>query len=122
MKGRRYLKIGPLSRLSSAWKPVGSDAYLSIFPSTSARIRACMGKGVRRCTMDDTMLDLTIKTFMKEIRDRLDQAAAIGKAADACAEAGSCTKAVELSMDLEQLLYEATTLVNSASLLNRILR
>jgi hypothetical protein len=72
--------------------------------------------------MDDTMLNLTIKTFMKEIRDRLDQAAAIGKAADACAEAGSCIKAVELSMDLEQLLYEATTLVNSASLLNRILR
>jgi hypothetical protein len=72
--------------------------------------------------MDDTMLDLTIKTFMKEIRDRLDQAAPIGKAADACAEAGSCIKTVELSMDLEQLLYEATTLVNSASLLNRILR
>ena len=72
--------------------------------------------------MDDTMLDLAVKTFMMEIRARLDQAAAIGKAADACAEAGGCIKAVELSMDLEQLLYETTTLVNPVSLLYRILR
>jgi hypothetical protein len=122
MEGRRYLKIGPLSRLSRAWKPVGSDAYPSYFPRLRREFERAWATAVRGCTMDDTTLDLTIKTFMKEIRDRLDQAAAIGKAADACAEAGSCTKAVELSMDLEQLLYEATTLVNSASLLIRVLR
>ena len=52
----------------------------------------------------------------------LDKAAGIGRAADACASAGFHEKGLEVALDIEQLLYEATTLVNAASLINRIAR
>jgi hypothetical protein len=58
------------------------------------------------------LVEATIKTYLTEIRSRLDKAAGIGRAADACAGAGF--------HDMEQLLYEATTLLNAASLINRI--
>lgn len=51
---------------------------------------------------------------------RLDKAAGIGRAADACAGAGFHEKGLEVALDMEQLLYEATTLLNAASLVNRI--
>jgi len=40
--------------------------------------------------------------------------------ADACAGAGFHEKGLEVALDIEQLLYEATTLLNAASLINRI--
>jgi hypothetical protein len=46
----------------------------------------------------------------------------MGRAADACASAGFHEKGLEVALDTEQLLYEATTLLNSASLINRIAR
>jgi len=55
-----------------------------------------------------------------EIRRRLDRAAGIGRAADACAGAGFHEKGLEVALDMEQLLYEATTLLNAASLVKRI--
>ena len=36
-----------------------------------------------------------------------------------CAEAGNPEKGVEVVLDVEQLIYEATTLLNGASLINR---
>ena len=54
--------------------------------------------------------------------NRLDRAAGIGRAADACAGAGFHEKGLEVALDIEQLLYEATTLLNAASLINRIAR
>ena len=45
-----------------------------------------------------------------------------GRAADACAGAGFHEKGLEVALDIEQLLYEATTLLNAASLINRIAR
>ena len=38
--------------------------------------------------MDAHLVEATIKTFLTEIRNRLDKAAGIGRAADACAGAG----------------------------------
>ena len=70
--------------------------------------------------MDIKLLDATLKTHLSEMRQRLDQAAAIAKAAEACAEAGNIEKAVEIVLDVEQLVYEVTTLLNAASLMNRI--
>jgi hypothetical protein len=49
--------------------------------------------------------------------NRLDKAAGIGRAADACAGAGFHEKGLEVALDIEQLLYEATTLLNAASLI-----
>jgi len=70
--------------------------------------------------MDAQLVETTIKAYLTEIRSRLDKAAGIGRAADACAGAGFHEKGLEVALDMEQLLYEATTLLNAASLINRI--
>jgi hypothetical protein len=75
-------------------------------------------KGV--AAMDAHLVETTIKTYLAEIRSRLDKAAGIGRAADACAGAGFHEKGLEVALDMEQLLYEATALLNAASLINRI--
>jgi hypothetical protein len=69
--------------------------------------------------MDAQLVETTIKTYLTEIRRRLDNSAGIGRAADACAGAGFHEKGLEVALDMEQLLYEATTLLNAASLINR---
>jgi hypothetical protein len=70
--------------------------------------------------MDAQLVETTTKTYLTEIRRRLDKAAGIGRAADACAGAGFHEKGLEVALDMEQLLYEATTLLNAASMINRI--
>src|SRR5947209_15550950 len=70
--------------------------------------------------MDTQAAELTIKAYLTEVRTRLDRVAGIARAADACAGAGFCDKAVEITLDIEQPLYEVTTLLNAASLINRI--
>ena len=63
--------------------------------------------------MDAQLVEATIKTYLTAIRSRLDKAAGIGRAADACAGAGFHEKGLEVALDMEQLLYEATTLLNA---------
>ncbi len=70
--------------------------------------------------MDAKMLEATLKTHLTEMRQRLDQAAAIAKAAETCADVGNIEKAVEIANDVDQLIYEVNTLLNAASLMNRI--
>jgi hypothetical protein len=70
--------------------------------------------------MDPQLVEATIKIYLTGIRSRLDKAPGIGRAADACAGAGFHEKGLEVALDVEQLLYEATTLLNAASLINRI--
>jgi hypothetical protein len=70
--------------------------------------------------MDAQAAELTIRAYLTEVRDRLDKAAGIARAANACAGAGFYEKAVEITMDIEQPLYEVTTLLNAASLIHRI--
>ena len=64
--------------------------------------------------MDAQSVEATIKLYLTEIRNRLDKAAGIGRAANACAGAGFHEKGLEVALDIEQLLYEATTLLNAA--------
>jgi hypothetical protein len=71
-------------------------------------------------TMDRAMIGPAIQTLLTEIHSRLEDAARIAKAAEACALAGSVTEAVAASMDIEQLIYEAARLQDAASLLNRL--
>ena len=54
--------------------------------------------------MDAHFLEMTIKVHLTEIRNRLDKAAGIGRAADACAGAGFHEKGLEVALDVEQLL------------------
>jgi hypothetical protein len=70
--------------------------------------------------MDAKTLEITIKTLLKEVRGRLDEAAGIAKAAETCGEAGNIGKAIEIALDLEQILYEVTTFLNAASMMPRI--
>jgi hypothetical protein len=80
------------------------------------------GIGKELTLMDAQLVEATIKLYLTEIRNRLDRAAGIGRAADACAGAGFHEKGLEVALDIEQHLYEATTLLNAASLINRIAR
>ena len=75
---------------------------------------------VKELAMDAHLVETTIRSYLNEIRGRLDRAAGIARAADACAGAGFYGKGLEVALDIEQLLYEATTLLNAASLINRI--
>ena len=70
--------------------------------------------------MDRTTSEQAIKLILAEIRVRLSEATRIAKAAEACAVAGSVGEGVTLSMDIEQLVYEAGRLQDAASLLNRL--
>jgi hypothetical protein len=72
--------------------------------------------------MDRASLEPAIKLIITEILLKLDAAKRIAKAAEACIVAGSISEGVEISMDIEQLIYEAGRLHDAASLLNRIRR
>lgn len=63
--------------------------------------------------------NIAIKECLTAIRERLEQAAAIAKAADACAHAGNPDKAVTIVRDVEELVYEVNTFLNAASLMKR---
>lgn len=72
--------------------------------------------------MDANALAPTLMMQLTIMRERLDQAASLGHAAEACAKSGNIGKAIEIALDIEQLTYEVNTLLNAASLLNRISR
>jgi hypothetical protein len=72
--------------------------------------------------MDRATIEPAIKILLREIHSKLNEAARIAKAAEACAEAGSISEGVSVSMDIEQLIYEASRLHDTASLLNRLSR
>jgi hypothetical protein len=69
--------------------------------------------------MIPNITDATIRTCLYLITDRLEQAAAVAKAAQACIAVGHRERAVTIMLDVEQPIYEAKTLLNAASLLNR---
>jgi hypothetical protein len=72
--------------------------------------------------MAKAIFDEALTACFTEIHSRLSEAAQIAKAAEACASAGSLAEAVTISMDIEQLIYEAGRLQDAASLLNRLSR
>jgi hypothetical protein len=72
--------------------------------------------------MDRPTIERAIKILLSEIHSKLNEAARIAKAAEACALAGSVAEGVAVSMDIEQLIYEAGRLQDAASLLNRLSR
>jgi hypothetical protein len=70
--------------------------------------------------MDARMVDATLRLHIAKMRERLDRAAGIARAAQTCAEADNIDKAVEIVLDVEQLIYEINTFLNAASMINRI--
>jgi len=94
-----------------------SNKIAQIALDSTAKESVC---AVTRGAMDRTATEMTIKVYLREIRLRLDRAAGIAKAAEVCADSDQVDKAVELSLDIEQLAYEASRLLDAASLLNRL--
>ena len=76
--------------------------------------------GGATAAMDAHTIEVTLKSYLREMRMRLDEAASIGKAAEACSEAGNVDKGVEVALDVEQLLYEVNTFLNAASMIKRL--
>jgi hypothetical protein len=74
----------------------------------------------RENNVDHAIAEKAITIILTEIHLRLDEAARIAKAAEACALAGSITEGVMVSTDIEQIIYEAGRLHDAASLLNRL--
>lgn len=70
--------------------------------------------------MDRATIEPAIRILLAEIHSKLNDAARIAKAAQACADAGSISEGVTVSMDIEQLVYEAGRLGDAVSLLNRL--
>jgi hypothetical protein len=70
--------------------------------------------------MDAPTRDALLKLHRVELRERLDRAAGIARAAEACANAGTIAKAVEITLDVEQLVHEVNTFLNAASMIHRI--
>ena len=60
--------------------------------------------------MDPNTVDVTIKAYLKEMRERLEQASSIAMAADTCADAGNLDKAIQIALDVEELIYEVNSL------------
>jgi hypothetical protein len=72
--------------------------------------------------MDRATIEPATRSVLAEIHSKLNEAARIAKAAEACALAGSVTEAATVSMDIGQLVYEAGRLQDAVSLLNRLSR
>jgi hypothetical protein len=77
---------------------------------------------MKGAAMDSENLAPALVIQLVLMRERLDQAAGLGQAAEACAKTGNIGKAIEIALDIEQLTYEVNTLLNAASLMNRICR
>jgi len=65
---------------------------------------------------------ISITGCLYEIRDRLTDAAAVAKAAVTCAESGSERQAVRIILEVEEMIHEASTLLNGVTLMRRIER
>ncbi|MGE0035652.1 MAG: hypothetical protein AB7S93_08465 [Xanthobacteraceae bacterium] len=51
--------------------------------------------------MDPQTIEITIKAYLTEMRSRLEEAASIAKAAEACALSGHVEKGIEVALDVE---------------------
>jgi hypothetical protein len=70
--------------------------------------------------MDQPTARFAIKTLLTEIREQLDEASSVAKAAEACADAGNIDPGVKVALDIEPPVYEAGRLLDVASLINRL--
>ncbi len=123
--GRIFLSLALLPLLNPRSQDARGAANNAIrllrICSTSRPWGACV-VALREATMDRATIEPAIKIVMTEIHSKLNEAARIAKAAEACALAGSVAEGVTVSMEIEQLIYEAGRLQDAASLLDRLSR
>jgi hypothetical protein len=63
--------------------------------------------------------DAITKVLIGQIRDKLDDAANIAKAAEVCAEAGNVAAAVRMLMDVEDPVHIADRMMQATLLIRR---
>ena len=64
--------------------------------------------------------DSAIKDLIKQIRSRLDHAAAVAQRAEALIEAGNAAQALTIISDVALPIYEATRFFDAASLMRAV--
>jgi hypothetical protein len=70
--------------------------------------------------MDRTATEAAVKIYLREILNRLEMSTGFARAACVCAESSNVDGAVDIILDIEQPAYEASRLLDAASLLNRL--
>ena len=58
--------------------------------------------------MDPATLEACLMMQLTLMRERLDEAVDLGRAAETCDKAGNIGKAIEIALEVEQLTYEVT--------------
>ena len=61
-----------------------------------------------------------LATMIELIHERLASATETAKAAQACAGVGNLDEAIRITLAVEQPIYEASTLLNAATLMQRL--
>ena len=70
--------------------------------------------------MDTIALDTTTKTYLTDVRAKFEKGLRIAQAAEICAGSGRTRKGIEIVLSLEPIVYELNTLLNAASMTNRL--
>jgi hypothetical protein len=70
--------------------------------------------------MNAPIVETTIKANLTDMRAKLEKGLRIAKAAEACAVSGRIRKGMEVALSLEPIVYELNTLLNAASMINRL--
>jgi hypothetical protein len=68
--------------------------------------------------MDRAAADAVTKALLTNIHLKLNEAASIAKAAEACAVSGEVHSAVRMAMDIEEPTYQANRMLNAALLIS----
>jgi coenzyme F420-reducing hydrogenase gamma subunit len=68
--------------------------------------------------MDRTAAEDVTKALLTNIHRKLQEAASIAKAAEACAVSGNVQSAVRMVMDIEEPTYQANRMLNAALLIS----
>lgn len=73
-----------------------------------------------RAHMTQTEMSMIIRQLTHLMAERLTNAAALARSAATCSAEGNATAAVEIALGLDQPLYEAATLLNAMTLIDRV--
>ena len=68
--------------------------------------------------MDRAAADAVTKALLTNIHRKLQEAASIAKAAEACAVSGNVQSAIKMVMDIEEPTHQANRMLNAALLIS----
>ena len=70
--------------------------------------------------MDAIRPDTTVKTSLALVRAKLEIGLRIATAAEVCSGSGRTGEAIKVARGLEQIVSDVNTLLNAASIINRL--